>query len=339
MASLVQVAVHPSQFPEALQADLVESLRARKVNHKFHYDSAKQTQKWLALHQAYSPARTDPECAATYDRAFRECLSRVPPGNVELIGLGCGGGHKDATLLKLLRRSGRAIRYWPCDVSLAMVLVARQTVLQTAGTVVCYPVICDLATADDLSEIWPESRAPRKDPASTTRLCTFFGMLPNFEPELILPRLSNLLSEGELLLLSANLAPGTEYTRGVERALPLYDNSLTRDWLLTFLLDLGFEAGDGDLRFSIEDRPGPVPLKRISAEFHFVRDRTIQLDCLQFQFRPGESMRLFFSYRHTPELVRTLLAQYALQVLEEWITPSAEEGVFLATKIPGSRAG
>jgi hypothetical protein len=52
MSELVHVAIHPSQFPEQVRRDLIESLRARSVNHKFHYDSIRQTQKWLALHQA-----------------------------------------------------------------------------------------------------------------------------------------------------------------------------------------------------------------------------------------------------------------------------------------------
>src|SRR5438270_11095385 len=62
MTGLAEVRIHPSQFPEAVQSDLLESLRSRKINHKFHYDSVKQTQKWLALHEACSPARTEPDC-------------------------------------------------------------------------------------------------------------------------------------------------------------------------------------------------------------------------------------------------------------------------------------
>ena len=61
------ISIHESQFPENVRCDLIASLRTRKINHKFHYDSVKQTQKWLALHQAiYSPSRNDADCAATY---------------------------------------------------------------------------------------------------------------------------------------------------------------------------------------------------------------------------------------------------------------------------------
>ncbi|MGA2030252.1 MAG: hypothetical protein ABSG87_09295, partial [Verrucomicrobiota bacterium] len=59
MPSTANVIIHASQFPENVRCDLLESLRTRRVNHKFHYDSIKQTQKWLALHQAYSPSRND----------------------------------------------------------------------------------------------------------------------------------------------------------------------------------------------------------------------------------------------------------------------------------------
>jgi uncharacterized SAM-dependent methyltransferase len=48
-----------------------------------------------------------------------------------------------------------------------------------------------------------------------------------------------------------------------------------------------------------------------------------------FEFLAGESIRLFFSYRHTPESVRSLLAQEGLRVLDQWVTPSEEEGIFL----------
>src|SRR3954463_15334546 len=130
-----------------------------------------------------------------------------------------------------------------------------------------------------------------------------------------------------MLLFSANLAPGPDYAAGVRRILPLYDNALTRDWLLTFLLDLGVEKNDGKLDFVIEDMP--LGLKRIAAYFCFSGRRTLSVAGETFTFRAGHSIRLFFSYRHTPALVRRLLARHGLEVLDQRITGSEEEGVFL----------
>ncbi len=137
-------------------------------------------------------------------------------------------------------------------------------------------------------------------------------MIPNFEPQEILPKLAALVRPKDFLLFSANLAPGKNYAAGVKKVLPQYDNPPTRDWLLTFLLDLGIERGDGRLKFAIETGGGG--LKRIVARFHFTRTARIAIESERFEFRRGESIRLFFSYRYTPALVRKMLERLGLEV-------------------------
>src|SRR5579872_196844 len=146
MSSVVHVAIHPSQFPDQVRRDFLQSLRTRQVNHKFHYDSPRQTQKWLALHQACSPSRTDANCAAAYDSAFAATVQRLlhAPA-IHLIGLGCGGGQKDTRLLQSLQKAGKQVAYTPSDVSVAMVLVARETALSAIPAGDCHPLVCDLA--------------------------------------------------------------------------------------------------------------------------------------------------------------------------------------------------
>jgi L-histidine Nalpha-methyltransferase len=205
------------------------------------------------------------------------------------------------------------------------VLVARRTALAVVPEKNCFPFVCDLATANDL----PVTLARRSE-AKTARLVTFFGMIPNFEPPLILPRLASLVRPKDFLLFSANLAPGTGYAAGVKKVLPQYDNPLTRDWLRTLLDNLGVGRGDGRMQFSIET--GPLGLKRIEANFHFRRRCRIRADEEVFHFRAGEILRLFFSYRYTPERVRKALARHGLEISDQWIATSEEEGVFLCRR-------
>lgn len=320
MQSIVNVAIHASQFPEQVRQDLLDSLRTRAVNHKFHYDSVKQTQKWLALHQAFSPSRNDADCTDTYDRAFEAATAELKAAKIHLIGLGCGGGQKDTRLLELLKRRNKEISYTPCDVSTAMVLTARQTALAVLPESNCFPLVCDLLRADDL---------PAALAAHHPALFTFFGMIPNFEPETILPKLAGLIDHHDTLLFSANLAPGPDYDAGVSTILPQYDNTLTRDWLMTFLFDLGVKTPDGKLRFVIEEMNG---LKRVAAYFEFARARTISVEDQAFNFQPTDKIRLFFSYRYTPTLVRNVLAKHGLAIVDQWITKSEEEGVFLCRR-------
>jgi len=321
MSATASITIHSSQFPGAVRRDLLESLRARRVNHKFHYDSVKQTQKWLALHQAYSPTRNDADCRAIYSKAFESAAGKIRAKRVHVIGLGCGGGQKDTRLLKLLKSRSREIFYTPCDVSTAMVLVAREAALAVVPEKSCFPFVCDLATAGDL-----QKHLVTRHPS----LVTFFGMIPNFEPRDILPKLASLIRPKDFLLFSANLAPGENYAEGMEKILPQYDNALTADWLMTFLLNLGIEQRDGRLKFEIED--GGSGLKRVVARFHFSRARQIKMDGEAFKFRRGESIRLFFSYRYTPERICKMLAEYDLEVCGQWIAKSGEEGVFPCQK-------
>jgi uncharacterized SAM-dependent methyltransferase len=324
MSSLVKVAIHPSQFPGSVRRDLIESLRTRRINHKFHYDSVNQAQKWLALHQAYSPSRTDPGCAAIYEFGFEGAVQRIAARGVHLIGLGCGGGQKDSRLLWRLKGAGKEVYYTPEDVSTAMVLAAREVSLAVISEERCFPLVCDLATADDLKAVLDAQQA-----AGTSRLVTFFGMIPNFEPEVIMPRVAGLLAEGDHLLFSANLAPGTDYAAGVQRILPLYDNELTRDWLLVFLRELGVDVEQGKLNFVIEENPCAGNLKRVAAYYQFRGRCLIAVDEERFEFNGGDTLRIFFSYRHTPRTVEGLLTKHGLRVIDQWITDSQEEGVFL----------
>ena len=321
-ASCASVAIHSSQFPENVWRDLLESLNTRRVNHKFHYDSVKQTQKWLALHQACSPTRNDADCEAIYQRSFEAAVAKIKSPRVHVIGLGCGGGQKDTRQLKLLKARGKEVFYTPCDVSAAMVLTARQAALSILPKKNIHPFVCDLATVDDFRKTLV-TRHPS--------LVTFFGMIPNFEPKQILPKLASLVRPKDFLLFSANLAPGKDYAAGVKRVLPQYDNPLTRDWLMTFLIDLGIERNNGKLRFKIET-DSASGLKRIVAGFHFTRSCRIEVESEVFDFCAGEAIRLFFSYRYTPGRVHKALAGHGLEVCEQWIAKSEEEGVFLCRK-------
>ena len=305
--------VDPSQFPEAVQADLVASLRERQVNHKFHYVSYRQAEQWLAVHEAYSPARKDADCKAIYDKAF---AAAAKLNVAEIIGLGCGGGQKDARLLAKFGR--RKVHFTPVDVSLPLVLTARARVAEALPEERIRPAgICDLASATGLS--FPGS----------TKLITFFGMLPNFEPSAIIPKMAALLVHGDYLLCSANLAPGTDYARGVHAVLPQYANSLTNDWLMTFLMDLGIGHDAGNVEWSIEPSAG---LFRVAAHFRFLKSSEIKYWNHVFRFAPTDTIRLFFSYRYTPYLLEKLLGSQGLLVTQQWITRSGEEGVFLCRK-------
>ena len=321
----VEVAIDPSQLPDKLSDDLRQSLRARQVNHKFHYESHKQAQKWLAVHRSHSPFQKDPAASDVYRQSYRALLSQLSATKVHLIGLGCGSGQKDAELLELLAEKGITTWYSPVDVSLPLVLRAQAAATRIIDSSRCRPIIADLSEAVELPALLAQSI-----PGDVARIFTFFGMLPNFESAAIFPRLATLLNTNDRLLFSANLAPGSDYRAGLRKILPQYDNLETHDWLLTFLLDLGVEKSDGNLRIQIEDISPLVA--GVVARFRFERTRELEVAGETFRFPPGDEIRLFFSCRHTPAMVTQLLEEHGLALEGSWINASGEEGVFRARK-------
>lgn len=322
----VSISVHESVFPETVRRGLVEGLRARAVPPRYHYDSARQARRWLAVQEAHSPARHDPAFQRVYDESFQSAARLAAGQRIHVIGLGCGAGRKEAGLLGSLEADSEGLVYSPCDVSLTLVLAARRAALAAVPGVICQPLLCDVALADDLPAVLSDY--------GMLRVVTFFGLIPNLEPHEAFPKLRALVRPGDLLLLSANLAPGTDYAAGVRAVMPGYENAETRLWLGALLEDNGVEPADGTLAFSIEQTG--AGFLRIVADYQFQRERAAVVDGERIAFAPGESLRLFFSYRYTPEKLVGLLADHGLEVVGQWITPSGEEGVFQCRARPGS---
>jgi uncharacterized SAM-dependent methyltransferase len=318
----VSVIIHPSCFPDRARAAYLESFRSRRMNHRFHYESEKQAQQWLALHEAYSPARTDDDCLRMYERAFSGVSRAIESKGATVISFGCGGGQKDLSLLKSLE--SERLAYVPSDVSPPLAVTAHLRAVSEL-VIESRPAVVDISTARDLPR-FVDSLAG----ADGQRIFAFFGMLPNFEPDDALTPLASVLREDDLLVLSANLAPGPEYELGVKKILPLYDNGLTRRWLATSLIDAGLDVARDDIRFSIEPAND---LLRVEANYVLKAAQNIEIDNQEFSYKPGDVFRLFFSYRHTTDRLTKMLRNYSIEILRAWTTQSEEEGVFLCRKL------
>ncbi|MSR66120.1 MAG: hypothetical protein EXS24_01945 [Pedosphaera sp.] len=327
----VSVLIHSSQFPAEVEVSLRASLRSREMNHKFHYDTPRKSLQWLRLHEVFSPARTDPDCARIYEEVFTDCGARFAGADqVEVLSLGCGGGQKDAQLLRNLMASTPAarLRYVPVDVSAGLTLIARSAAIEAGVDQSCIAPMCiDLAESSN----WESALCPVLSNAKKRIIC-FFGMLPNFVSKAVLPQLAGILRSGDFLLVSANLAPGLDYHAGVTRILPLYDNVPTRDWLWSVLTDLGVKPSEGEMRFSIVQCPKGDDLLRIESNVIFNEHCQIEYGGEKFEFAPGQFIRLLFSYRHTPDKLEAMLASHHISTRGRRVNKNGDEGVFLCER-------
>ncbi|MBE9040450.1 L-histidine N(alpha)-methyltransferase [Oscillatoriales cyanobacterium LEGE 11467] len=326
-SSLATVYIHPSQFPDCVYQNYLDGFFDREIDNRFHYDSVKQSQKWLKIHQAYSPASGNQDCIQTYERCFEATTNHLDnQSQLQLIALGCGGGEKDSRLLSNLLKQERDITCYPVDVSLSLALISARAMEKVAPQSLVKPIVCNLRSARDLIQIIDREEEKRQ------KIITFFGMIPNFYPDRILPILSEFLNGEDILLFSANLAPGSNYLQGINKILPQYDNELTRDWLITILIDAGVDIDRGKISVEIEPDETQLEISRIAFYFEVEREIEFKLDDRQVQWQAGTRIRLFFSYRYTTTKIQKILGCYGIKVVESWEDKTQQEGVYLCCK-------
>lgn len=324
MSDVLNIRVHRSHFPEAFTAAVVKSLTFRALAGRFTYEGTRQTLAWLELHKMYSPATTA-NGMGLYGRVFDAVVAKMAMSSCHIIGLGVGGGWKEARLLDKLMGASIQVSYSPMDVSSAMVITACETARSRHPDLPIQPLVADLEEVEDIGALFPETEAEE----DTGRIITCFGMLPGFEPSVLRPRLQSLLKPGDLLLLSANLAATDDAQSGVKSVLPQYDNPTTRNWLLGAVESLGFSAADGDLRFSVEQSSEQPGLWRVVADFALKRRSAINTGAKEFVFADGDSIRVFQSHRYTMGQAKEFIAGCGFDLLDCWANDAGEEGVFL----------
>jgi uncharacterized SAM-dependent methyltransferase len=306
---------HPSVHPRRTEEMLVASFKNRRMEHGFHYASPRQALRWLEVHRRHSPAAGGGPAAGIYPASMRAAAAEVGAG-AWLVSLGCGGGGKERAWVEAGGLSGAVA----CDVSPALVWTARDAWKQAAPELEVRGVVADVRAVADLAPLWDGWTGMRP------RVFTFFGMMPNFEPDEALPGLVAGLRAEDVLLLSANLAPGFDPWEGCTHVLPQYANAETEHWLRAVLDDLDVPREVFDVEFLVRECRG---IHRIEATAVFRAPGTVAAGGASWAFQPGERLRLFFSQRPTLAQVRAQCADLKLRVLGEWVAPDGQEAVWM----------
>jgi uncharacterized SAM-dependent methyltransferase len=249
-----------------------------------------------------------------------------PP--LHYVSLGCGGGRKDVRFLQQAQAQCPQLHFTPTDVSAALVVETMLHLQETLPAISSSPYVLDLEAHANLSDVL---NAPGT--ADSRRLLSCFGMLPNFDYTTFLPYIRSLLRPEDCLLISANLSPTPLPTSQVH-ILPQYDNPFAHTWFTGLLDSLGFPTPH--LRLTV----AAVPLRtdaqvwQIQAYVTFAQEVSISVYEETFSFAPGETLRLFFSNRFTPEVMPEILADAGLEIVEAWVFNSHEEGIYLCRPLP-----
>jgi len=346
--AFLPLALHASALPSAQREALQAALRARHLPGALLYQSPAQAQRWLEYHAAWSPSRTDAGLRALYDEAFRVAADTLQVGArpdaarhggktggpAQLVGVGSGGGSKDADLLQRLADAapGRALAYVPLDASAPLVAEAALQARRRCPTATVHPLVADVAASPDLDG-WLEAAAP-----GATRLLSAIGMLPNQDVRAFPAWLAGLLRPGDALLVTANLSPDGLGPDGA-RILRQYDNPRARAWYAGALTELGLAEGAYTLDVAARPLQAGLPAGIApGAAWEVVADAVLHgpLRLAVFgealKFPAGTRLTVFDSLRFTAAAAATLLQGAGLSVTRQWVGGAGEEGLFLCAK-------
>ena len=252
---------------------------------------------WHRVHLACSPYRHRPSIRNLYLRPA-PTLRKFLNSPYSLIALGCANGAKEALLLKRLPKPSYLLA---ADTNRSLACQAARRLPSTKNT----------SLKIDLTKPLPAFHFP----AFTPRLFTLFGVLPNLDPLPLLRRLARRMKRGDLLLFSANLAPGQNGQAGARRVLAQYDNPPTRRWLEAAVLQYRPRLPAGKLVFGIFRDPRQGSLARIEARW----------------ISGQKAWVILASRRPTKTQVETWISRVGLKRVARFLDPRGEEGVWLVT--------
>lgn len=263
------------------------------------YSSPSLGRLWQKVHLACSPFILRRSVRKLYERPIpilRRHLAGIP---YHWIALGCADGQKESLLAGKLPPPAS---FHAADTNLSL---ARRAAARMKGA------------RKSCGRINLNAQLPVfRQPFSQRRLFTLFGVLPNLPPFPLLRRLSQTMRKGDLLLLSANLAPGESSLAGARKVLPQYDNHLTRQWLESTVRRFRPRLLPGRLVFGVFPDPHQRSLARIEARW--ISGRRVKV--------------VLASRRPTPRQVEAWIQRARLRKIGRFLEPRQEEGIWLVTR-------
>ena len=253
---------------------------------------------WKKVHLACSPFLRRPAVRRLYQKPAA-ILRQKLTGPYSLIALGCADGIKESHLLKKL--------------PLPAFLLAADTNLTLARRATRrLPARHKRSFKIDLLKPLPAFHLP----PFSIKLLTLFGVLPNLDPLPLLQRIAQRMKPGDLLLFSANLAPGKSAFPGARKVLFQSDNVPTRKWLEKAVQEYRPRLSKGRLSFGVFPDPKQRTLARIEARW----------------ISPKTTVVVFASRRPTVPQVEAWLRLVRLKRLARLLDPCGEEGVWLVAR-------
>ncbi len=324
---MLTIDFHPAMQAQSWQTEAIAALQANRIAPKFLYVTPRQAELWRQVFLRHSPIHDNPEFVRIYRDAFEGVASEVRSRKVALVGLGCGTGLKELELYGHLKANGHEVLFSAVDVSHDLVMESAQK-LVAAGAEYRRNLVCDLAEAAHLAE-WLG-----RETVNLPRIITFFGLVPNLPPLVVMRLFRAILRPGDVILVSAHLAPireGIDVAEAMRSVLPQYANEETRAWLSAGLEQWALENLVGPIKIEIGEIEG---IPAFVARARWKSGEPLERWGHRFTPKREEALEVFHSLRYTPMLFEHMIQREGFDVELLAMTACREEGIWAVRTHP-----
>ncbi|MCI0447298.1 L-histidine N(alpha)-methyltransferase [bacterium] len=298
-----------------LADEFVRALTERNLPEKFFYWFPLSVKAWLDLCQD-GEYRNFIRSFLLIESHAQEITSFLPQ-EVDVISLGSGQGNKDLALLKVIKKSGRKICYWPIDSSQALLEMACQEAIDS--NIEVYAIKADILT-----------QLPNPTQTSGPRLYLLLGnTLGAFSPAEFCNALQQLLRNEDFLLVDGEIQASDTISG--------YDNPLNRRFAFAPLTSIGIDEADGKLHFETRQDAVRKGVSYLAKYFQAARDLNLRVAGKVIRLLENERLEMNHSCKYTQDAFRQLLTRDAgLEIIREFLSSNQK---FIMTLLRKPMAG
>jgi len=311
--------IHVLDSDQSIGEEFLQCLKQRNVPSKFSYWGDKETLHCLNICK-------DPEYInwpleiGLLEKNLPEIvrLAGKPVGN--LVSLGIGNGEKDRMILSAFLKD-RRMNYYTLDISLPMVKAGFKTLEKAPVEKTAY--------VGDFMHL--ESLMPKiKEQTGKANIISFLGnTLGNFNQVNTLNLIRRSMDRKDFLLFAVQILESGKII-DIGEILGAYNTKAWHELSYGTIMRSGLKKSDGIMEVEFgKDKLYPQ-LNIIEFFFTLKKDKTVRHLGHEIDFRAGERIRTYYSYKYDEKNINFLLNNNGFKVVKSFFTPGQKYLLALA---------
>ncbi|MBU0667784.1 L-histidine N(alpha)-methyltransferase [Patescibacteria group bacterium] len=295
------------------------SLCHRNIPTKFQYWGNKETQNWLDVCKdpQYINWQLEIDLLST---DLPEIVKLVNPKVKNLVSLGIGNGEKDKMIMNAFLKN-RPMRYFAIDVSLHMVKAGLKTLQEVPGEKTAY-----IGDFEHLEKLAPKIRKQTK---SGNLISILGNTLGNLDQITTLNFIRRSMDKNDYLLFAVQILEKGKIL-DIGDILSAYNTKVLQKLSFGAIMRSGLKRTDGVIEIEFGRNKLYPQFNTIEYFFTFKKDKTIKYLNREINFKTGERILTYYSYKYDKKNMTFLLNNNGFEIVRYFFSPGQKYLLALA---------